>query len=239
MRALVTGDVGFIGSNFSRHLREGGWDVTGFDIRGLPCIDAIDFFRKDDQHFDLAIHAAAAIPSAEDRARNPMPVATNLALDSLYFEWMMRTRPGRAVYFSSSAIYPVRLNVPGHALEEDDIDLDHIENADSMYGFTKLVGEVQVQEIHRQGQHVLVVRPQSGYGHDQSPNYPFRAILERVKRREDPLVVWGTGQQARELHPRARRGSIHHGDARGRARRPLQPRNRSGYHHAGVGRAHG
>jgi nucleoside-diphosphate-sugar epimerase len=173
--------------------------VVGFDIRGAPSIDAMEFFARDDSRFDLAIHAAASIPSAEGRAKNAMPVAGNLALDSLYFQWLLRTRPRWAIYFSSSAAYPIHLNVPGHALREDDIDLDDITEPDSMYGLTKLVGEIQAREVRRQGQHVLVVRPQSGYGPDQSHNYPFRAILERVKRREDPLRVWGSGNQARDF----------------------------------------
>jgi nucleoside-diphosphate-sugar epimerase len=45
---------------------------------------------------------------------------------------------------------------------------------------------------------VTVVRPFSGYGEDQSEDFPFRAILERVKRREDPLTIWGDGTQVRD-----------------------------------------
>jgi nucleoside-diphosphate-sugar epimerase len=126
-------------------------------------------------------------------------VAANFALDASYLQWLLEARPSRAVYFSSSAAYPLHLNVPGHAHTEDDIDLDDLVQPDSMYGLTKLVGEVQAREVQRTGQHLLVVRPQSGYGPDQSENYPFRALLERVKRREDPLVVWGSGNQARDF----------------------------------------
>jgi len=39
---------------------------------------------------------------------------------------------------------------------------------------------------------VTVVRPFSGYGEDQDPSYPFRAIMDRVKALEpgQPLELW-------------------------------------------------
>lgn len=198
-RALITGGSGFLGRHFIRRLIRDGWEALCIDLRDVPAVDARDFFRQSDVRFDLVIHCAAAIPDIESRLHNSLPVAANLALDALFFEWMMRTKPRQAVYFSSSAAYPIHLNQEGYALCEDDIDLDDLREPDGMYGLTKLVGEVQAREARRQGQHVLVVRPQSGYGEDQSLSYPFPSILDRVKRREDPLVVWGSGHQKRDF----------------------------------------
>jgi nucleoside-diphosphate-sugar epimerase len=175
-------------------------DLTfGVDIRDDVPVDVRDFFNHSTRHFDIVYHCAAAIPDAATRASTPLTVADNFALDASYFQWLMEARPRQAVYFSSSAAYPLCLNVPGRSHTEADIDLDDIVQPDSMYGLTKLVGEVQAREVQRAGQHLLVLRPQSGYGADQSENYPFRALLERVKRREDPLVVWGTGTQSRDF----------------------------------------
>jgi nucleoside-diphosphate-sugar epimerase len=44
---------------------------------------------------------------------------------------------------------------------------------------------------------VHTVRPFSGYGTDQSIDYPFGALLERVTRLADPVEVWG-GRQVRD-----------------------------------------
>lgn len=199
-KALISGDKGFIGRNFRRYLQSEGWTVYGFDIVGQPPIDAIDFFGSDDTpFFDLAIHCAAEIPDLAARQQNAMPVASNLALDALFFRWCMRTQPTKTVYLSSAAAYPIHLNQQGYALAEEDIDLDDLHEPDGMYGMVKLVGEVQAREARRQGQHVLVVRPQTGYGEDQSADYPFRAIIERAKQRQDPLTIWGSGFQTRDF----------------------------------------
>jgi nucleoside-diphosphate-sugar epimerase len=37
---------------------------------------------------------------------------------------------------------------------------------------------------------VTVVRPYSGYGEDQSEDFPFGAFIGRARRREDPFEVW-------------------------------------------------
>lgn len=128
-----------------------------------------------------------------------MPVAGNLEIDAAFFQWMMRTKPTQTVYFSSAAAYPIDLNLRTRGLHEDDIDLDDLRHPDGMYGMVKLVGEIQAREAQRLNQHVLVVRPQTGYGEDQSPSYPFRAIIERARNGDDPLVVWGPGDQARDF----------------------------------------
>ena len=41
--------------------------------------------------------------------------------------------------------------------------------------------------------------PFSGYGEDQDLTYPTPAIAFRVARGDDPVVVWGSGQQGRDF----------------------------------------
>jgi nucleoside-diphosphate-sugar epimerase len=43
------------------------------------------------------------------------------------------------------------------------------------------------------------VRPFSGYGEDQDLTYPVPSIALRVARRDDPIEVWGTGEQGRDF----------------------------------------
>lgn len=198
-KALVSGHLGFIGSAFYSYLKDNEWSVMGFDIRGSHGIDAVEFFRHDHTQFDLVIHAAAAIPNIEDREKNAMPVASNIGLDSLYLQWCLRTRPTKAVYFSSSAAYPTYLHRWERGLQEDDIDLSDIQQPNDIYGVSKLVGEIQCLEAKRQGLDILVVRPQTVYGPGQSKNYPFPSFIERAKRRDDPFMIWGTGAQGRDL----------------------------------------
>jgi nucleoside-diphosphate-sugar epimerase len=207
MRALVTGSVGFVGSHMAKELLSRGWDVKPRDIRSG--YDALDVFRFDESVYDLVVHAAASAPHRAAIDGEPMHFARNLMLDSAMFEWAVRTGQRRVLYLSSSAAYPVDLQdgKPGSRLWEGDLDLDgcvqlddgwYQMTPDAAYGWTKLTGERLVDAARTAGLPVTVVRPFSGYGEDQSEDFPFRAIVERARRREDPFVVWGSGDQVRD-----------------------------------------
>ncbi|GAA2737843.1 hypothetical protein GCM10010439_69500 [Actinocorallia aurantiaca] len=55
-----------------------------------------------------------------------------------------------------------------------------------------------LSELAAGGLAVHVVRPFSGYGADQGPEWPFGAFVGRAHRRDDPFVIWGDGQQVRD-----------------------------------------
>lgn len=205
--ALVTGSSGFIGRNFTRYLRENGWLVLGID--SADNADARDFFRARDpwslRFYDLVIHAAAVVGGRRVIENDPLAQAVNLELDAGLFRWARAARPGRVIYFSSSAAYPVRLQgETGHRqLAEADIILPDgggaIGPPDSLYGWTKLTGEYLAHLARQDGVAVTVVRPFSGYGSDQDESYPFGAFAGRAARREDPFLIWGDGKQARDF----------------------------------------
>lgn len=203
MKVFVSGNAGFIGSALSDALEARGDEVHGLDIVNGPQFDALDFFRTDNTKYDLAFHCAAVIGGREGIDGSPLAVATNLALDSWYFRWLARTGTPRAVYFSSSAAYPVDLQVDlarPRQLRETDIRLDtfSIGRPDAVYGWSKLSGEILAGHARAAGCSVLVLRPFSGYGPRQGLNYPFPAIISRALRREDPFDIWGDGRQVRD-----------------------------------------
>jgi nucleoside-diphosphate-sugar epimerase len=70
---------------------------------------------------------------------------------------------------------------------------------DQTYGWAKITGEMLAAHVNAAGIPVHVFRPFSGYGADQSPDYPCRAFLDRARRREDPFVIWGDGRQTRDF----------------------------------------
>lgn len=203
MRVLLTGASGFVGRHLHRALTDRGDDVFAIDLRPTPGVqagDALDFFRTDDQRWDLAVHCAAIVGGRASIDGSPLGVATNLALDSWYMRWLVRTRTPRAVYFSSSAAYPVELQQPGEVrrLYEEDIDLDQPRLPDATYGLAKLTGERLARYAEAEGCRILIPRPFSGYGEDQSDVYPFPAFIQRAKRRDDPFEVWGSGSSTRD-----------------------------------------
>jgi nucleoside-diphosphate-sugar epimerase len=205
--ALVTGDKGFVGRHFSRHLKAQGWDVLGMDIKdGLSLGDARDFFRGRDYypHFDLVVHCAAIVGGREVIDGAPLALAPNLELDAGLFQWALRARPARVIYLSSSAVYPNRLQEEPRILREEEVLHDfgraHVLGVpDQLYGWAKLTGENLAHRARQEGLKVSVVRPFSGYGEDQDAVYPFPAFIDRALRREDPFTVWGNGEQVRDF----------------------------------------
>jgi nucleoside-diphosphate-sugar epimerase len=205
--ALVTGSAGFIGRHMTRHLAAAGYAVQGIDVMhpigGDPgwttVCDARDWFRSATGPFDVVVHAAAVVGGREVIDGPPLALAVNLELDAAMFAWAARTRPGRVVYLSSSAVYPVALQHHGaRPLREDDADPGAPQLPDQLYGWCKLTGEQLARRAAACGLAVTVARPFSGYGEDQDDCYPFAAFAARARAREDPFVIWGDGRQVRD-----------------------------------------
>jgi nucleoside-diphosphate-sugar epimerase len=117
------------------------------------------------------------------------------------FNWAIKTKPTKIVYYSSSAAYPTQLQEHGLAtkLHEDMIDLDNIKNPDESYGWAKLTGEMLAGYARKAGINVYVFRPFSGYGYDQDLNYPFPSFVKRVVDKVENFEIWGDGSQVRDF----------------------------------------
>jgi nucleoside-diphosphate-sugar epimerase len=203
MRVLLTGASGFVGCHLHQALWDRGYQVSAIDLKPTAAVlkrDALDHFRTSDVRFDLAIHCAAIVGGRASIDGSPLGVATNLALDAWYMRWLVRSKTPRAVYFSSSAAYPVALQQPGEIrrLVETDIDYEKPGRPDATYGLAKLTGEQLCQYAEAAGTRMTVLRPFSGYGEDQDLSYPFPAFIQRAKQRQAPFEIWGDGSSTRD-----------------------------------------
>jgi nucleoside-diphosphate-sugar epimerase len=218
VRVLITGAAGFLGRNYVRYHLAKGDEVIGIDNLSnshsywpdeLPEdkryeedaeVDIEEDFVPTDG-LDLAYHFAAPVGGREKIEGDPLFNADSLRLDSSFFRWAVKNVK-TVVYPSSSAVYGVTFQgKTGQALQEG---MFHPSNPnwfapDEMYGFTKLAGEVLAWKSAAYGLNVLCIRPFSGYGEDQSLEYPVPSIAARVARREDPLTIWGSGLQTRDF----------------------------------------
>lgn len=174
------------------------WLIDTWDI--ADGVDARDAFREDNTHYDLVLHCAAVVGGRQTIDGSPLSLAVDLSIDAELFGWAIRTRPNKVVYLSSSAAYPVDLQQRGTAvsLRENAIDLDDVRSPDALYGWSKLTGEILARHARNAGIDVLVVRPFSGWGVDQSRDYPFPSFLDRALRRDSVFDVWGDGSQTRD-----------------------------------------
>lgn len=197
MKILITGHKGFVGRQFMRVLGE--HDIVGIDIKDGN--DARDFFAKDNTKFDMVIHLAAIVGGRATIEGEPLKVATDLAIDSDMFQWALRTKPGRVVYYSSSAAYPIvyQTHTMQYHLEEKHINLESLATPDYSYGWVKLTGEMLANYAANEGLRVHVFRPFSGYGEDQDLDYPFPSFIKRAKERVPEFEIWGSGKQVRDF----------------------------------------
>lgn len=218
-KILITGAAGFLGRHFTRFHVERGDTVHGVDdmsspyaewVTGWPTNhvgDAGAFFDDWNEAvvnaYDVVYHFAAPVGGREKIEGDPLFNADSLRLDAALFRWATTFgKRSTIVYPSSSAVYGTILQgrdaVP---LAEDMFrpDMDTWAAPDEVYGFTKMAGEVLAWKAAKYGVNSLCIRPFSGYGEDQSLEYPVPSIARRAARWENPLVVWGSGQQARDF----------------------------------------
>lgn len=193
MDVLITGSHGFVGRYFINRLQD--HNLTLIDLKNGN--DCRDFFKREDKQYDLVIHLAAIVGGRESIEGRPLAVADNLSIDSEFFQWCLKTKPKKIVYFSSSAAYPTFFQQEeGSKLREDVLTLDgFIGKPDMTYGWSKLTGEYLAQFVPN----VHIFRPFSGYGWDQDLTYPFPMYVKRAIEMQDPFEVWGPGTQTRDF----------------------------------------
>jgi nucleoside-diphosphate-sugar epimerase len=199
VRALITGNRGFLGRHFETELRARGWDVHGLDTKVTQSQDCRLFFQQQARHphfdwarYDLVVHCAAVVGGREMIERDPLKTAESLSIDAEMFRWAAIAKPGRVLYLSSSAAYPVTYQTGSMRvqLHEDDIwGSDGLIEPDEVYGWSKVTGELLADRLRKAGVPVTVVRPFSGYGEDQDLTYPFPAIMDRVRKLEPGQVL--------------------------------------------------
>jgi len=229
MRVLVIGGAGFVGRRFVKHFCDCGDEVTLIDnmISGVPLEDWVHKPEKTDRlkahfadcryfltavspgNFDLVVHCAAIVGGRAKIENDALAIATNLSIDSELFNWVVRSkRMPKVIYFSSSAIYPPSWQTRDKHIQLPEGYVDFhttqhfmkVELPDRTYGFSKLAGEYLAQYAKDEyGLDVHIYRPFGGYGEDQSFDYPFPSIVRRVIRGEDPIRVWGSGEQCRDF----------------------------------------
>jgi nucleoside-diphosphate-sugar epimerase len=215
---LVTGGASFIGSHLVDALVERGASVRVVDnlssgklenIQGHLDADRIEFHQKDLRELTVARRAMEDVSvvfhlAADHGGRGYVDLhqadcATNLALDGIVFMVAYQTGVDKVVFASSGCVYPDHLQTDPNEilyLHEDLVQPPY--DADNTYGWAKLMGEITLKAFYDQyGMKSASCRYFTAYGPRGVENHAVMAMIARAFIRQDPYVVWGTGEQVR------------------------------------------
>ena len=217
-RVLVTGGASFIGSHMAESLIKKGAIVRVVDNLSSGRLDYlqehiargdIEFVKADltepgvadrvVRGVEVVIHLAADHGGRGYVDLHQAACASNLFLDGAVFLACRRQGVEKVVYASSGCVYP-------NFLQRDPTEILYLQeemvgppfDADNMYGWAKLMGEMTLRAYSRDwGIKSASCRYFTVYGERGKEDHAVIAMIARAFVRQDPFEVWGNGQQIR------------------------------------------
>jgi nucleoside-diphosphate-sugar epimerase len=131
--------------------------------------------------------------------RHQSACAGNMLLDQVVFAAAAGAQVDKIVFASSGCVYPNGLQTdPGQVvyLTEDLVGPPY--DADNMYGWAKLMGELTLRSYCKdRGLKAASCRYFTVYGQRGHENHAVMAMIARAFLGQDPFEVWGNGEQIR------------------------------------------
>ena len=211
MKVLVTGGLGFIGSNFIRHLVEArpSWDILNYDvqtyagnpenlaglkvktvkkdIRDAKAVDAAMKGRDLVVHFAAETHVDRSILDASAFLQTNV-IGTQVLLDAA-----LRHKVKRFLHVSTDEVYG---SIPkGESKEGDRLE------PNSPYAASKAASDLLVRSYFvTHGAPVLTTRASNNYGPYQYPEKALPLMITNFME-DKPFPQYGDGRQVRDwLH---------------------------------------
>jgi GDP-L-fucose synthase len=216
-RTLVTGGAGFIGSHLVEMLVADGARVRVVDnlergrLSNLEAVlDNVEFIRDDLRDRDACLRAthgmecvinmAAKVTGIEyNRGHHGDMFTANALINTNVLEAARLNDVTRFCAVSTACIYPHDAIVP---TPESEGERGTPEPTNEGYGWAKRMAEKQAQYYAAEyGMQIAIVRPFNAYGprdyYDRETSHVIPALIAKVLDGDDPLVVWGSGDQSR------------------------------------------
>lgn len=216
-KVLVTGGAGFIGSHVTEKFAGQGAIVTILDhIRPekLANVSSVkDKVKITDgdindlktcqlacKNQDIVINMAARVGGIEyNKSHQGSILRENLIIACNMLEGARLAGVKRFLQVSSACVYPRDAIIP---TPESEGWRNEPEPTNGGYGWAKRMGELLSRYYSGEyGMKIGIVRPYNCYGprdrFDPKISHVIPALIKRVFDGEDPLVVWGSGNQTR------------------------------------------
>lgn len=125
--------------------------------------------------------------------------STNLVLDGQLFRACADAGVEKVVYASSGCVYPNYIQMDtSKELYLTEAMVGPPYDSDNLYGWAKLMAEMTLRSYHQeQGLKSASCRFFTVYGPRGHENHAVIAMIARAFIKEDPYIVWGTGEQIR------------------------------------------
>ncbi|HEY5572279.1 MAG TPA: SDR family NAD(P)-dependent oxidoreductase [Anaerolineales bacterium] len=215
---LVTGGASFIGAHLVNALVEAGARVRVVDNLSSGKLENIKHCTEDNKAefiqadllqpgvvrevmrgMQVAFHLAADHGGRGYVDLHQAGPAANLFLDGMVFWEAYKGGVEKVVYASSGCVYPNFLqNEPDDELYLTEETVGPPYDADNMYGWAKLMGELTLKSYHREyGVKAASCRYFTVFGPLGHENHAVIAMIARAFVGQNPFEVWGSGNQVR------------------------------------------
>lgn len=216
-KVLVTGGCGFVGSYLVELLVEDGAIVTAADDLSRGTLERIksvrgkiEFLKSDLSDYnnclrvcknqEIVMNLAAKVTGIEyNRTHQTDMFISNMVLQQNVIKAAAESGVRKFLQVSTACIYPHDAIIP---TPESEGDRGTPEPTNSGYGWAKRMGEVLARFYARESDmEIAMVRPFNAYGlrdhFDEATSHVIPALIKRTLDGDDPVVIWGTGNQSR------------------------------------------
>jgi GDP-L-fucose synthase len=210
---LVTGGSGFVGTNLALYLKSLGAHVK-IASRGqkknylsseltIMTGDTTDFefCKQIVKDIDFVFHLAAeGFTSISNPKLAAKTFNDNILMNANVLRASFQSGVKRFLFASSGSVYPPNNNL----LEEEEAWNGNPHQAEWYFAWTKRLGELQCKAIFEsEGFPTAICRIGAVYGpydnFDPTTARVIPALIYRVTSRENPLVIWGSGNAIRNF----------------------------------------
>lgn len=215
-KVLVAGGAGFIGTNLIQRLLPTGAEITATIHRTEPPFRAsgvtyrrCDLRKMEDCReavagMDYVFLCAASTHGAAMVASDPLAhVTPNIVINAQTLEAAYRAGVKKLLYLSSSTVYPDTGRRP---VREEEMMAGEPFGKYIPVGWMKRYSEILCRLYSRDLEKtmpVVVIRPTNVYGEydktDFAASHVLPALIRKVVERHDPIEVWGSGEDVRDL----------------------------------------